>query len=157
MSCWLFIYHATMSSIRSSLPLSNIILLKLLFSPFMIESSKLRVINKSLLLIALTCCFWHYRSLYSSCTSFILVGNFFYCYRLDKILFTEPFFLFQFWKLQIICIPTPLWSSSRIRPWSLIPQQIIICMLVILNFSYHSQLSALDSSHNITHLENTMG
>jgi len=63
-------------------------------------------------------CFWHYRSFYSSWTSFILVWHFFYCSLLDQILYTKQFFLCQYWKLYIICISTSLWSSSRIYPWS---------------------------------------
>jgi len=43
----LTIYLPTTSQILSSLPISNIVLLKLLFSPFMIISSKPWVINKS--------------------------------------------------------------------------------------------------------------
>jgi len=47
----------------------------------------------------LFCCFWHYRSFYSSWTSFILLSHFFYCSLLDQILLTKPFFLCQYWKL----------------------------------------------------------
>jgi len=85
----------------------------------MIISSKLRDINKSLVSHFLTLGFWYYRSFISSWTSFILVWHLFNCSLLDQILFTKPFFLCQYWKLQIICIPTTLWSSSRIHPnWS---------------------------------------
>jgi len=81
--------------------LSNIILLKLLFSPFMIISWKPWVITSLdvslfltyLLLLTL------YTSLYSSWTSFILVLHFVYCSLLDQILCTKPFFLCQYWKL----------------------------------------------------------
>jgi len=50
----LTIYLPTASYIFSSLPISNIILLILLFSPFMIISSKPRVIKRSLVLLFLT-------------------------------------------------------------------------------------------------------
>jgi len=60
-------YLSTNNLINSFKSVSNIILLKLLFFPFMIISSKPRVINKSLVSH-----FWYYRSLYISWTSFIL-------------------------------------------------------------------------------------
>jgi len=47
-------YLLTTSSILYSVPISNIILLKLLFSPFMTISSKLRVIKKSIVSLFLT-------------------------------------------------------------------------------------------------------
>jgi len=52
------------------------------------ESSKWHLIHTSWLI----CYFW-YRSLYSSWTSFILVWHFFYCSLLNQILFIKPFFL----------------------------------------------------------------
>jgi len=90
------IHLPTTSSILSSLPISNIILLKLLFSPFMTISSKL--LSKSHLSHSswLICCVWQYISFYSSWTSYILHWHFFYCSLLDQILFTQPFFLCQY-------------------------------------------------------------
>jgi len=73
------IYLRTTSSILSSLPKSNIILLKLHFSPFMTTSLKLWFITTSIFHCSwLICCFLHYKSFYSSWASFILVWHFFY-------------------------------------------------------------------------------
>jgi len=66
-SCWLVIYHPPPHSF--SLPISNMILLKLIFSPFIIISSKLWVIKSHLSHISWPiCCVWYYRWFYSSST-----------------------------------------------------------------------------------------
>jgi len=166
----LTIYLPTTSSILSSLPISNIILLKLLFSPFMTITSKLWVIKKSYVslflsyLLLLTLDHSSLLNVFHPALAFLLLLS-----LLDQILFTKTVlsmsilktlnhlysnFFMEFLKdlsflgpLLFIVYTTPLRTViSNLK-------QTITSMLMILNFSYHSQLWI---SHNITHLENTI-
>jgi len=93
--------------------------------------------------------------------------DFFYCSLLDQILFTKPFFVCQLKTLNHL-LPTPLWSSSRIRPWSSILHLIHHPLSTVISYSAANRhlyaddiqlllsFSALDLSRNTTEFENTI-
>jgi len=111
-----FVYYLSTNNVRNSFQSARIY-----ETLFYGNYSSLRTNNQSYESSKVTCLtlldYW-YRSSYSSWTSFILVWHFLYCSPLGQISFTKPFFLCQYWQLEIICITALLWSSSRIRPWS---------------------------------------
>jgi len=134
----------------------------------MIISAKPWVINKSLVSSWLVCCFWHYRSFYSSWTSFILVWHFSTAlYWIKSYLLNRSFYVnienskssvFQLLygvpqgsvlgPILFILYTTPL--SKVISNASTNHQRYADDTQLLLSFS------ALDFSHNITHLENTI-
>jgi len=83
------------------------------------------------------------------------VWHFLYCSLVDQMLFTKPFFLCQYWKLNylfsnfamelledpsLVLYTIHLIHLSVLLGLYLIQQQTITSMLMMLNFGYHSQL-----------------